>query len=384
MAGISKKKIKKGDKVIIKYTISYRDVLGKQHTKGLYDTIKEAKRHLAEFEKVEANDNITYGTIFKKFLKRCENKCSYGTNLNYKNAYEYFFKKFDDVKYKKITSLEWENYFNESSKEKSPYAINYAISFAKSAVNYAIKHNLINNNIFDKIDKIDTPQADINHLNLKELKLILEKCKKAYPQYYTLLFTFIGTGAREGEIFALTKEDFDPINKTLKINKQFTRGKIFPHPKTKKSNRVIYIFNELNEILKNHIKTLPSNCDLLFPNSKGNYQHASNFRKRFFKPLLKLCKIEKRVRVHDLRGSYIDMTLSNGLSVKFAQNQAGHSKIEMTLNTYAKNNQDMIDNALEKIDNIFNKKCENFVRTKNLPPNNKIIHFPKKSMDSCF
>jgi len=46
MAGISKKKIKKGEKVIIKYTITYRDIFGKQHTSGLYDTIKEAKKDL--------------------------------------------------------------------------------------------------------------------------------------------------------------------------------------------------------------------------------------------------------------------------------------------------------------------------------------------------
>ena len=46
MAGISKKRIKTKNGEVIKYTISYYDVFGKQHTSGIYDTIKEAKRDL--------------------------------------------------------------------------------------------------------------------------------------------------------------------------------------------------------------------------------------------------------------------------------------------------------------------------------------------------
>ncbi|MCD7780054.1 MAG: hypothetical protein LUH05_05215 [Candidatus Gastranaerophilales bacterium] len=59
-----------------------------------------------------------------------------------------------------------------------------------------IKHDFIETNVFNKIEKIKLPKADINHLEIEELKLILNMCKIYYPQYYVLLFTFIGTGAR--------------------------------------------------------------------------------------------------------------------------------------------------------------------------------------------
>lgn len=52
------------------------------------------------------------------------------------------------------------------------------------------------------------------------------------------------------------------------------------------------------------------------------------------------------------------MILSSGLSIKFAQNQAGHSKSEKTLNVYARNNSDMITAATERIGNIFSEKCK--------------------------
>ena len=385
MAGISKKQYKTKKGIITKYVITYRDIFGKQHTAGSYNTLKDAKRELNKFCKKNISEkNITYGDIFKNFLLRCKFNCSVGTNENYKFVYEKFLKKFDFIKYEKLNSIEWQNYFDNLKKTESPNSINYAISFARSAINYAIKHQLIDSNVFSKVEKVKTPNADINHLTLDELLKILAECKKTYPQYYALLYTFIGTGAREGEIFALTKKDFNPIKKTLKIDKQFTRGQLFLHPKTKKSNRTIYIFNELNEIIKTHINTLPVNCDLIFPNSNGNYQHASNFRKRFFKPLLKLCNIEKRVRVHDLRGSYIDMALSSGLSVKFAQNQAGHAKSRTTLDNYALNNEDMIVNAINVIDNIFSARCEQNVSKKEKTLNNKIIQFPKRSLNTCF
>ena len=56
MAGISKKRVKtKGGKEVIRYVITYRDVLKKQHTSGYYETLKEAKKDLGKFENIGPN-----------------------------------------------------------------------------------------------------------------------------------------------------------------------------------------------------------------------------------------------------------------------------------------------------------------------------------------
>ncbi|MCD7780055.1 MAG: tyrosine-type recombinase/integrase [Candidatus Gastranaerophilales bacterium] len=154
-------------------------------------------------------------------------------------------------------------------------------------------------------------------------------------------------------MLALTKEDFNYKEENIRINKQYTNRELKAKTKTESSNRKIYLFEELNETLNEHIKTLKSDNKLLFPNTSGGYINANNLRRRFFYPLLKRSGIIKRVRLHDLRGSYIDMVLSSGLSIKFAQEQAGHSRSETTLNTYAKNSSDMIKTAEEKINFIF-------------------------------
>ena len=54
-----------------------------------------------------------------------------------------------------------------------------------------------------------------------------------------------------------------------------------------------------------------------------------------------------------MKKSYVDLILSSNLSAKFAQQQAGHSDIQTTLNVYARNNSDMVENAMKKLDEVF-------------------------------
>ena len=87
MAGISKKRVKTKGGIVTKYAITYRDVFGKQHTSGIYDTQKEAKRHLWKFEEIETDSKgVTFGMVFQEFLKRAKLKYSINT-YNIYNTY---------------------------------------------------------------------------------------------------------------------------------------------------------------------------------------------------------------------------------------------------------------------------------------------------------
>ena len=383
MAGISKKRIKTKKGEVIRYTITYVDIFGKRHTSGYYETLKDAKKDLKKFETPKADNSITYGQIFKEFLDKTKSKSSFNTYDNYNRYYKQHFKQFDSFKYDKINSLMWQKVFDEIEKKSTPYIAEGCLKFAKAAVNYFIKHGLIEFNVFNRIEKIKTPKADINHLTIDELKEVLNECKKGYPEYYALLYTFIGTGAREGEIFALEKSDINFNENYISISKQYTKGRLLQHPKTEHSNRKIYIFDDLKEVLNEHIKTLKPDNPLLFPSQAGTYLRGENFRRRVFYKLLEFCGINKRVRLHDLRGSYTDMTLSSGLSVKFTQNQLGHSKSDTTLNIYARNNADMISIATAQLDSIFRKNQQKISKKEN-DPENKIIPFPKRRSGIMF
>ncbi len=378
MAGISKKRIKTKKGIITKYTITYRDIFGKQHTSGLYDTIKEAKKHLGEFEDIASNDkDITLGQLYELFLAKAKKKYAKSTYDIYNIYYKKYLQELKSTKYYKITSVAIQSFFDDLEQKASPFVAQHILKLSKATCNYAKKHKLIQHNIFEEVEQIKTPNSDINHLTIDELQLILSECKKSYPEYYVLLYTFIGTGAREGEIFALNKEDFNYEEGTININKQYSQRRLIFNTKTESSYRKIFLFDELKQEIKKHIEMSDNTCKILFPNKSGNYIDAANFRKRIFYNLLKICKINKRVRLHDLRGSYIDMSLSSGLSVKFAQNQVGHARAETTLNIYARNNKDMIKSAMTTLNGIF-QKCEQNVRIKEKHKNKKILAFHKK------
>lgn len=385
MAGISKKRIKTKNGETTKYTITYYDVFGKQHTSGIYDTIKEAKRHLWKFEEVETDSkSITFGAIFKQFLKRAELKYAKNTYDIYRTYYNKYLKCLDDVKYESVNSISLQGFFDDLENKSTPYVAQHVLKMSRAAFNYAKKHKIIKYNTFDDVEKIQPPKAQLNHLTINEIKEVLEECRRSYPKYYALLYTFIGTGAREGELFALTKDDVNLEENYIRISKQYSQRTLLPYTKTSSSNRCAYFFDELKDVLKRHIENLEPDNPLLFPNTKGGYIDAHNFRKRVFYKLLELCEITKRVRLHDLRGSYIDMTLSSGLSIKFTQNNVGHARAETTTNIYARNNADMIKNAQSVLNDIFSssKKCEQKESINKKSANSKVIYFPQKPWES--
>lgn len=352
MAGIRKKTYKSNGKQVTRYYIIYKDINGNQCSGGGYDTKKEALKHINDYDdRILSENNITLGYLFNFFFIKA-NKYAEKTIKNYKNYYNRCFKNYADVKYKKLDIIFLQNVFNEIEANNGKYAAQLCLKMCKAVINYAIDKELVTKNIFKKVDKIQIDKPDINHLTNKEIAKVLKTAKEHFSyRDYVIIYTFVGVGLREGELFALNKSDLFLDENYININKQFTDGKLKLKPKTDSSIRKAYFFNDLKQVLTEYSNTIDEG--LLFPNSKGNYINANNFRNRVWKPILKLAKITKRVRIHDLRGTYIDTVLSSGGSPKFAQNNVGHKRNSTTMDIYARNNIDMIESALTKLDEIY-------------------------------
>lgn len=383
MASIRKKSYKnKKGVTITKYYICYRDIMGKQKSGGGYRTLQEAKKHLNDFTDItSADSDLRLKDIFNLFKKKCEKYAQTTQNL-YTMYYNKYFKPIEEVKYKKLNTIFLQNLFDEIEKD-SPYVAVICLKMWKSATNTAIKKKLIPENKFNSIDPIKLPKADINHLTSDRIIKLLEIAKKEYcKKYYTMLYLMVGTGMREGEILALQKEDFNYKERTISVNKQYTHGELKQKPKTDSSIRTVYLFPDLAEAIQEYIKELEGN--ILFPNMNGGYINIDNFRRRFWTQLKKKAGITERIRLHDLRGSYIDLILSSGLSAKFAQSQVGHAKIQTTLDIYAQNNKDMVEKAEEKINKILGEKCWKSVEKNTKNKKSNILQFRKKSDITAF
>lgn len=359
MAGSSKKKHESKGKIVSYYTATWYDMYGKQHTGGHFKNRADAIKYGSEQENRQTSvANITFEQIFKPYMEHVLPKLSHTTNKTYNLYIENHLKKLFTVKYEKISSVDLQKFIDEIEQSRTPFVAQLCLKIAKAVCNYALKHKLINENKFLAVNNVIVPSPEKHHLTETQEKKVLNACQKLYPRYYVLLATLMGTGMRIGELIALEVTDINYENKSIKVNKQFTKGKLKdgtknPARKIQVKEREVYITDDIVALLLEYTNSLPKGTKLLFPNKVNGYLNDKNLRIRVWKPLLDFFDITDRVRLHDLRGSYADIALQHGASIKFIQNQLGHSKAETTLNIYMKNNDDAIKKALEQMKGVF-------------------------------
>ena len=175
--------------------------------------------------------------------------------------------------------------------------------------------------------------------------------------YKTMYETFYYCGLRKGELRALTWNDIDFEEKTIKINKNIVIGEekkyAITTPKTKASIRKIPIPNKLLLDLKalynlNKNKKDFNNDLFVFgfidPISSEKISRRKN----------KNCKLAsvQQIRIHDFRHSCASLLINNNASISLVARYLGHSKIDETLNTYSHLFKNKLDEIIQIIDNL--------------------------------
>ena len=140
------------------------------------------------------------------------------------------------------------------------------------------------------------------------------------------------TGMRSGELLALTLNDFDFKEKTVSINKNFSRlnGKdLILTPKTPKSKRTITLPDFICKMVQdyaNHLYDYKPN-ERLFPVTKFYLDHE--IRRGCHKSGI------KKIRVHDIRYSHASLLIEQGFPPLMISERLGHEKIQTTLQIYS-------------------------------------------------
>ncbi|PAF42736.1 site-specific integrase [Helicobacter sp. 11S02629-2] len=148
----------------------------------------------------------------------------------------------------------------------------------------------------------------------------------------TYLEIAIGTGARPSEIIALSFESFDHKAKSVNIRQGFS-GEVLTTPKTKSSQRVVYIDQRLSD----YIFELSCNGQKTGFIFKTNLKPKSLVRAlgESFKTLLKKLEIKTNT-LYGLRHTYTTLNLQNGADVKIISQMLGHANTSMTMDVYNK------------------------------------------------
>ena len=191
--------------------------------------------------------------------------------------------------------------------------------------------------------------AEMKILDKEDLQRFLMQAKE--EGMYELFLLELTTGLRRGELLALTWNDLNFKTGELRIDKQVTPagGKlIIGPPKTNAAVRTVILPPDMVEILAEYRKNIFS--PLMFPSRLKPEQPIDpcHVRKRLQVILERAgCK---RIRFHDLRHTFVTLSLEHGMDLKTLSTIIGHTSSSTTLNVYTHITGEMQKSAAIKID----------------------------------
>lgn len=153
---------------------------------------------------------------------------------------------------------------------------------------------------------------------------------------YSLFVTALDSGARQGELLALTRDDVDLVAGTLLLVKSLWRHPngqfIVKDTKTAKSRRLVKLSDGTVTILRDHLSS--HSWPTVWTNRKGNYVSRGDMTPQYVRPLCLRAGVPV-IRFHDLRHMAASYLLLAGVHVKVVAERLGHSNISVTLDTYS-------------------------------------------------
>lgn len=309
--------------------------------------------------------DMTFGELYESFRADRKKTVRYSTYRDYYYKHKYI-KCFDKVKCVDLTIGQFEIWKAQIFKSKK-ICLRYKndiLKLLKAIMNYGTKrYNFNFSSIYRKMSKFKDPnyrKPEMKYYTLEEFNKFISV--EDNPMWQCFFSTLYFCGLRCGEARALQWSDLDFNKNILSVTKQTQpipkdyNGDL-PYlllpPKTKTSNRRIPMCDRLVELLKSYQTYLIDNS--IYKESNFVFsptytiplkEHQVVARKKY------LCKTSgvKSIRTHDFRHSCASLLINNGASVTMVAKFLGHTKVDVTLNTYSH----MFQSALDEVINIIN------------------------------
>ena len=259
----------------------------RQVKKRGFKTKKEALEFERNFKmKEECNLDMTFGEFFKLYTEDMQNRLKRNTWLTKEHIVRTkILPYFQDQRMNEITASDVMKWQNELIAMKDNNGEGLSPTYRKTIHNQL---SCIFNHACRYYQLKSNTARQAGCMGKEEIKEMLFWTKEEYkrfseaimdkPQSFYAFEMLYWTGARLGEVLALTAEDFDFMKNTVRINKSYQRleGKdLITTPKTPKSNRIIKMPKFLVEEIKEYISMLYGykKTDRLFQVTKSFLHH---------------------------------------------------------------------------------------------------------------
>lgn len=300
------------------------------------------------------NKSLTFHEFTEKFLEDMKRYREVNTIKQYKQSFGHFSKLNDipmeDITYSNIQDCV-SDILDHSTIKVSTLKLH--ISRIKTLFNRATKkpYNVISKTPLDEDIELPAEKEEdkkIKALTKSELDRLLDIIKP--EKDYIICLIAATCGLRVGEILGLTWSDIDENNKVLRVYEQWKElkdGSVgFGSVKRQNSNREVPIPNKTMRELIKYKKNNPTDIYNRIIIDKHVYAISKRVNP-------KLVRYGFDATLHDLRHTYATNLVANGIDFKTIAKLMGHD-VEQTLKTYSHVTDDMLQNATNVLNSIFN------------------------------
>lgn len=316
----------------------YKDWTGtrRQKTKRGFAKKSEAQDWERSFKlKDELSINMKFKDFVGLYLADIKPRIKYNSFLTKKHIVEtkivpYFGeRRLDEIRPADV--IHWQNEIMKLTKDNgeafSPTYLKTIHNQLSAILNHAVNMYGLKDNVARKAGCMGKEEAkEMLFWTQEEYQAFLEQVADKPMSYYAFEILY-WTGIREGELLALTPEDFDFRKKTLRINKSYQRLEkqdIITDPKTPKSNRVIV----MPDFLAIEIEDFISRLDGIKPNDRI-FTISKSYLNYEMERGSKLAGV-KKIKVHGLRHSHISLLIDLGYSALAIAERVGHEAVDIT------------------------------------------------------
>ncbi len=222
--------------------------------------------------------------------------------------------------------------------EVSAAMVKKVVVTARNALSDAVRAGILPRDPFDGVPLPKHTRPIPKPLEPAEAAALLAVAEK--DRLGAIIAVAIDSGLRQGELFALRWNDYDPTTGAVTVTKSLAQinGKLkVKAAKTTNSRRMV-VLDFARPILDAHREKMREEgrdvqTGIVFCNEAGDYLRKSNFLRRTFARLRKAAGVPK-LKFHEMRHSSATLMLLAGVDTKTVSSRLGHGSAGFTMNTY--------------------------------------------------
>lgn len=327
-------------------------------------TLKLRQKHLGEYAEASS---LTVEKFIVQYLVAKQHKLRENTLYTYKGYLEQYIRHgLGQKKLSQVKPMDVEQWQAELlSRKLAPQTVLSVRVMLGGALQRAVQQGLLVRNPVKDAETVKGERSEKLCFTPPQARAFLAACK---GRLGVMLKVMLQTGLRPEEAMGLCWKDLtlEGDRHLLRVNQVclwLVGGEWkFKTPKTKNGVRQIGIQPSLALELKEHRRSQLEtrlkvgkhyrDHDLVFTNDIGAPIKRSPLRDQF-KSMLPSLDVSSKMRLYDLRHSFVTLSLVAGVDIKTVSEEAGHASVAFTLDHYGHVLQVMRDAAVDKRAALF-------------------------------